>query len=195
MYYRYSTSGTLAIRLYTGRFGSTDDLRAELQSIDVATKDIGYIEPGHGAKGKQVWLGSQEELDEMYMLLDKKIKREILLWCYPLTTTSRKRPLSPSNSDSNSTGTKRNASSQKLHEIEKIVKELQEKHASHYSIEKLNAWAHLLHIGKHDSYETAESSLLWQTEVQWVTKGTACSAELFSRKTPWTSRRFMPRMK
>ena len=98
----------------------------------------------------------------MYVLLDKKIKREILLWCYmksevednPLTTTSRKRPLSPSNSDSNSTGTKRNASSQKLHEVEKIVKELQEKHASHYSIEKLNAWAHLLHIGKHDSYET-----------------------------------------
>ena len=89
---------------YTGRFGSTDDLRAELQSIDVATKDIGYIEPGHGAKGKQVWLGSQEELDEMYVLLDKKIKREILLWCYmksevednPLTTASRKRPLSPS---------------------------------------------------------------------------------------------------
>ena len=147
---------------YTGRFGSTDDLRAELQSIDVATKDIGYIEPGHGAKGKQVWLGSQEELDEMYVLLDKKIKREILLWCYmksevednPLTTTSRKRPLSPSNSDSNSIGTKRNASSQKLHEVEKIVKELQEKHASHYSIEKLNAWAHLLHIGKHNSYET-----------------------------------------
>ena len=31
---------------------------------------------------------------------------------------------------------------------------LKEKHAASYNIEKLNAWAHLLHMGKHNSYET-----------------------------------------
>ena len=50
----------------------------------------------------------------------------------------------------------RTSSAQELQEVEKkkIVKELKEKHAASYSIEKLNAWAHLLHMGKHDSYET-----------------------------------------
>ena len=68
---------------------------------------------------------------------------------------SRKRPLSPTNCDSvPATGSKRTSSAQKLQEVEKIVEELKEKHAASYSIEKLNAWAHLLHMGKHDSYET-----------------------------------------
>ncbi len=34
------------------------------------------------------------------------------------------------------------------------MKRLTDKHESLYSIEKLNAWAHMLDIGKHDSYET-----------------------------------------
>ena len=46
------------------------------------------------------------------------------------------------------------SSAQKLQEVEKIVEELKEKRAANYNIEKLNAWAHLLHMGKHNSYET-----------------------------------------
>ena len=68
---------------------------------------------------------------------------------------SRKRPLSPTNCDAvPATGSKRMSSAHKLQEVVKIVEELKEKHAASYSIEKLNAWAHLLHMGKHDSYET-----------------------------------------
>lgn len=52
-------------------------------------------------------------------------------------------------------GSKRpNVCSQKLQKVEKIVKELQEKHKTSYTVEQLNAWAHLLELGKHDSYET-----------------------------------------
>ena len=53
------------------------------------------------------------------------------------------------------TGSKCTSSAQELQEVEKkkIVKELKEKHAASYSIEKLNTWAHL-HMGKHDSHET-----------------------------------------
>ena len=52
------------------------------------------------------------------------------------------------------TGSKRTSAAQKLQEVEKIVDDLREKHAAKYSIEQLNAWAHLLHVGKHNSYET-----------------------------------------
>jgi len=36
--------------------------------------------------------------------------------------------------------------------VEKIVASLREKH-SQYSVEKLNVWAHMIHMGKHASYE------------------------------------------
>ena len=52
------------------------------------------------------------------------------------------------------TGSKHTSSAQKLQEVEMIVEELIETHAASYGIVKLNAWAHLLHMGKHDSYET-----------------------------------------
>lgn len=40
-----------------------------------------------------------------------------------------------------------------ISEVEKMVKLLQEKHGSSYSVEKLNVWAHMLHIEKHNSYD------------------------------------------
>ena len=136
---------------YSAKFASIEELRIELKSIDVATKDFGYIEPGHGAKGKQHWLITQEDLDEMYVALDKKIKHEVLLWCYSKTEAEplrvRKRPVSPVNSDSMPGSKRPNVCSQKLQKVEKIVKELQEKHKTSYTVEQLNAWAHLLQLG------------------------------------------------
>ena len=41
---------------------------------------IGYIEPGHGQKGKLRTLCTDDDLSEMYVL--HKRKREVLLWCY-----------------------------------------------------------------------------------------------------------------
>ena len=41
---------------------------------------FGYILPGHGLKGKHVWVTASEDLDEMYAV--HKTKREITLWCY-----------------------------------------------------------------------------------------------------------------
>lgn len=42
--------------------------------------DLGYIQPGHGVKGKQQWLVEDVDLDEMYTLFEKK--QEIALWCF-----------------------------------------------------------------------------------------------------------------
>ena len=65
--------------------------------------DVGYIEPGHGMKGKQVWLVEDSDVAEMYSRF--KTKQDITLWC------------------------------------------------SSYSVKKLNVWAHMLHIEKHNSYD------------------------------------------
>ena len=65
---------------------------------------------------------------------------------------SRRHPLSPTNCDSvAATGSNYSSSALKLQEVEKIVEQLQEKHATSYSHWKLNV---LLHMGKHHSYET-----------------------------------------
>ena len=42
--------------------------------------DIGYIEPGYGIKGKQMWLVEDTDLSEMYTCF--KTKHDIILWCF-----------------------------------------------------------------------------------------------------------------
>lgn len=42
---------------------------------------------------------------------------------------------------------------EKLAEVELTVKELKDKHGSKYSTEQLNAWAHMISVGKHCSFE------------------------------------------
>ena len=65
--------------------------------VEAPFNTIGYIEPGHGAKGKQCWLSTDQDLIDMYDLFARK-KCEILLWCYKaaasssLVVRSEKRP-------------------------------------------------------------------------------------------------------
>ena len=53
---------------------------------DISPAAYGYVEPGHGAKGKKRWITSEADLKEMYLAYGGK--KEILLWC---TTDSDKR--------------------------------------------------------------------------------------------------------
>ena len=65
----------------TYRFTSVDDIKKELSdSLHVPTiiDIVGYIEPGHGVKGKQRWLLADSDLDEMYDIHTGKVN--ILLW-------------------------------------------------------------------------------------------------------------------
>lgn len=64
---------------------------------------------------------------------------------------SKKRPLDSENNTP--VQSKRVKCGEKISEVEEIVKKLKKKHETKYSIEKLNIWAHLLHIEKHDSYD------------------------------------------
>ena len=120
------------------------------------------ISSGHGMKGKQNSLEVDDDLVEMYT--EYQSKREILLWCFaiieensvPETQKSRKRSRNtsrdPVDGDEPRTTSKREACQKKI-QVDDISK-LKEKHGSKYSIEQLSAWAHMLHIGKHDSHDT-----------------------------------------
>lgn len=71
-------------------FESIEDMKQELsivQGIPSTIDQLGYIEPGHGIKGKQRWLSSSEDLKDMYIV--NKGREEILLWC-----SGPKQPLS-----------------------------------------------------------------------------------------------------
>lgn len=121
--------------------------------------DVGYIEPGHGLKGKQIWLTEDDDFEDMYSRFKK---HEITLWCHVQKDTatqenqqsSRKRsPANDHRETDKHTQNKRTKCAEKLSEVEKLVKKLKEKHGTKYSVEKLNIWAHMLHIEKHDSEE------------------------------------------
>ena len=46
----------------------------------IRAAEIGYIQPGHGCRGKQRWIVTEEDVEEMYR--DHYGKVKILLWCY-----------------------------------------------------------------------------------------------------------------
>ena len=120
---------------------------------------MGYIEPGHGVKGKQVWLVDDEDIAEMYTRF--KAKQEITLWCHAQKGSeetsvasdkqrSARNHLLPTDKAPES---KRQTCAEKLADVEEIVKNLQKKHGTAFSTEQLNVWAHMMHIGKHSSSE------------------------------------------
>ena len=145
-----------------GGFTSLEELRKFIgrnlpsDVEDVPELELGYIEPGHGSKGKKIWVCSDMDLKEMYQL--HKGKRQVNLWCYTQkkakTSTGKKRPRSSSaDSDEKKGGSKYQAhSSKKMASVDGIYEKLQEKHKGKYSPEQLRAWSHLLEMGKHGSY-------------------------------------------
>lgn len=116
--------------------------------IDISPTQLGYIEPGHGLKGKQRWLTTDDDLVTMYECYTRT--KEIILWCF---TEKPKTPLEkkPSCAQSESTCSKKAVIAMKISEVEELIKQLKDKHGTKYSVEQLNAWAHLLHVESHKS--------------------------------------------
>lgn len=143
-----------------GKFTTVTELKEKLSEfLKYPVETAGYITPGHGVKGKMQDLVNCEDLHEMYKCHDKR--KEILLWCFkpgdlPQEKRPRKRSRSTDEDDDTpkSSKSKRDTIAKKISEVEEIVQKLKDKHGPLYSIEKLNAWAHMINIGKHDSYET-----------------------------------------
>ena len=137
------------------RFSSVSSLKEHLtEALQEVILDVGYNEPGHGLKGRQVWLVEDADVIEMYSRFKKR--QCITLWCFvrkpdqPCTNSSRKRDMPAENVTSQS---KRGCCEQTISEVEDMVKKLEEKHGEAYTVEKLNVWAHMLHIKRHSSYD------------------------------------------
>ena len=82
-------------------------------------------------------------------------KCHILLCCYlksvvgsKQNTTGKKRK-HDDDGESATSQPKRTATQKKIEEVEEIVSKLKEKHGDSFKVEHLNAWAHLIHVGKH----------------------------------------------
>ena len=94
-------------------------------------------------------------------------KSDIFLWCYGVIEDNRvdlqrvdtekqksgKRSHSPDVSEGGRPQSKRTTCAQKVTELEKVLEKLKGKDGINYSTEKLSAWAHMIHMGKHSSYE------------------------------------------
>ena len=120
---------------------------------DIATVEMGYIEPGHGSKGKKVWLCNDSDVKAMDNA--HKGKRVINLWSYTEKTCrkGKKRSRSPSDDPGEKKGNYESHSTKRMARVDDIFEELHDKHKGKYSAEQLGAWSHLLEMGKHDSYE------------------------------------------
>ncbi len=148
------------------QFTTISDVKQCLSdALKFQVENCGYLEPGHGLKGRQQWLVQDEDLQEMYAMYQKR--REIMLWCIrPFGGSGTRRSGSDSKKRSNSEGpgeasqppkTKRTTCSQKTKDVEDIIGQLREKHGQAYSTEQLSCWAHLYHMEKHGSLDTPPS--------------------------------------
>ena len=80
------------------RFSSVSSLKEHLtEALQEVILDVGYNEPGHGLKGRQVWLVEDGDVIEMYSRFKKR--QCITLWCFvrkpdqPCTNSSCKRDM------------------------------------------------------------------------------------------------------
>ena len=111
---------------------STDISKPDFQHVE-----IGCIIPGHGLKGKKIWLHTDTDLQEMYETLQGK--KSIQLWAYTHVTTN------PQNKGS-SAGSSSSTDSHKSSEVDQVYEQLREKHKENrtYSEEQFRMWAYLI---------------------------------------------------
>ena len=135
----------------------------------------GYIQRGHGQKGKQFLISGDSEITEMYAVYQGK--QDIMLWMKVKSGNPRKRkqssiageqagsskectssdieditppPKQQKTTNSGSTvkgGTQYQKHLKKMSEVEVIIEYLEEKHSDgKYSAEQIRVWAHMLHM-------------------------------------------------
>ena len=156
------------------KFKTVDEIKEAIEeccesNVSLPIDSLGYVEPGHGAKGKQRWLITDADVTDMYKA--HQGKKEILLWCYSKGSShggAQKRPLSP-NSDDNSRPPKSSRYTnhlEKMTEVQVIEEKLKEKHnkdgAKIFSDEQIRTWAHLIQMGKHSSYDVPPDKPFWK---------------------------------
>jgi hypothetical protein len=153
------------LRAYTGKiFAKVEELKSQIQkSLDEhvsgeSDMNFGYIEPSkQGVRGKMRWIFTADDLKDMYAAYEQKKQTEILLWCDGRKVAKEDAPRPKRAHVAAENSTKKRSSvavsqDKKLGEVQEIYEKLKSKHTS-YDEERLRMWAHLIQMGKHDSYE------------------------------------------
>ena len=120
--------------------------------------EMGFIEPGHGGKGRKVWLFDDNDLQKMYEV--HRLKKQILLWCYThVSSTQKKLPADqkklPDGTLKPSTSSNYTAQLKRQEEVNAIYSQLKEKHEAFgkFKSEQLHTWAHMIFLKTHDSLD------------------------------------------
>jgi hypothetical protein len=127
---------------------------------------FGYIEPGHGLKGRQQWIMDDHDILDMYKVYMGK--KEIIIWCHVFVEQAeKKRGKRQNNEAAACTSTSKRAkcaekNEEALKEAETIMSQLQSKHGSMYSPEQYHAWAQLIGIKKHKSLDVPPQYTFFQ---------------------------------
>ena len=103
-------------------------------------------------KGKKHNLLSDEDVEEIHRVHWQK-KHHFVVLLRPHQLPRNMEVVRKGSVNESTPQSKRAVTQQKLQEIEGIVAQLKEKHGNTFTVEQLNAWAHL-HIGKHSSYDS-----------------------------------------
>lgn len=111
---------------------------------DLKSVEMGYVEPGHGMKGRKIWIHTDDDVKMMYEKYGKK--KTVLLWCYTEASPVCKKGAVASRSIATGKGgTKYGQHLDKQSEVDTIYDQLQEKHTG-YSPRRLRAWANMVHL-------------------------------------------------
>ena len=109
-----------------------------------------FISPGHGTKGKQIKVDTDEDLKSMYVQHQRK--KRIYFWI-------KCKPKSGKRSAGDFTGEapqakRHTALVEMMTEVDTIVQQLKDKHGQKFSDVQFSCWAHMIHTNKHESLET-----------------------------------------
>ena len=113
------------------QFATLSDLRKCVkEAVGEIQGTIGYIEPGHGAKGKMRQLNDDEDLSEMFVL--HRRRHDVLLWIYDDTEGSSSdelsQPCKRPRTDPPAPTSKRESIAKTISNVETIIRKLKEKH-------------------------------------------------------------------
>ena len=115
------------------------NLPSTIEAPNLQEVEMGFIEPGHGGKGRKVWLLDNKDLERMYEV--HQHKKQILLWCYTHAATQKKLPVSQKKSDGApkpNTGSNYANQLKKQEEVNGIFSQLKTKHEGKFKSEQLH---------------------------------------------------------
>ena len=157
-------------------FTSVEELTTQVclaLKVPTTKLQLGYYEPGHGTKGKKVFINDDNDIDDMKKLYDKK--KDVLLWCrdpcveQPIRSKKRSHAGSDKDNDSEPQPKGRSrfesALEKKMSKVEEVCENLRKKHGTSYKPEQYRAWANMIQMGKHVSIDEPPDGRFFSSKV------------------------------